>query len=69
MRVRDERIEVELDGPLAWITINRPEKHNSFATTMWETLIDSIQLPLVAVELRTAHPVKFVTTRSSVTVF
>jgi len=40
--VLDERIEVELELPLAWITINRPEKHNSFATTMWEALIERI---------------------------
>jgi enoyl-CoA hydratase/carnithine racemase len=37
--VLDERIEVEVESPLAWITINRPEKHNSFATSMWEALI------------------------------
>lgn len=38
----DERIEVELELPLAWITINRPDKHNAFSTSMWVALIERI---------------------------
>jgi enoyl-CoA hydratase/carnithine racemase len=42
MSNKAERIEVELESPLAWITINRPDKHNAFSTSMWEALVEAI---------------------------
>lgn len=34
----DDTLLTELDGPIAWLTINRPDKHNALTQAMWARL-------------------------------
>ena len=41
-----EKMLLEKNGPVSWITFNQPEKRNAISLAMWEGLAEALALSM-----------------------
>ena len=46
IKLTTEKMLLETNGPVSWITFNQPEKRNAISLAMWEGLAEALALSM-----------------------
>ena len=46
IKLMTEKMLLETNGPVSWITFNQPEKRNAISLAMWEGLAEALALSM-----------------------
>ena len=46
IKLTTEKMLLEANGPVSWITFNQPEKRNAISLAMWEGLAEALALSM-----------------------